>query len=534
MSLTRRRLLGSAGKLLAGGLGASALPFAAAGRRIAAQVGAPAGAVDAYARPKPMNSGPYQPTWESLRDNWQVPHWFNEAKFGIFIHWGLYSIPARINEWYERHMYTTDVQWHTEHYGSPDKFGYKDFIPLFTARNYRPEEWAELFANAGAKYVVPVAEHHDGFAMWDSKITPWCAGRMGPKRDLTGELAKAVRARNLIFGLSSHRMEHDSFAYPAPGVPNDEFDPKYAGFYGPPVPGEFNNSNASAAFQGDWLARIQELVDQYEPQMLYMDNGVNTRTYDEVKLKAAAYFYNRVKDATLATKDVAYLFGTVQDFENQSRAPKAIYNAAGWQVDDALGSTWGYTESPRPMGVRNAQSVAREMMELASMGGNLLLNVSPMGDGSIPEVQQRALLDFGAWMKVHGEGLYGARPWVRMGEGPLIPAQTPGDWKGGSTAVAGPSIARAKRPAPSDADFRFTVVKGALFAFGYVRPAGEAHIVALAAGRAKVERVTLLGSGALLPFSQTAEALTVKVPAATDATAMPYGLRIEGSMPLGA
>ena len=154
-----------------------------------AQSGAPAGSPDAYAVPKPLPQGPFSPTWESLRNGYRVPEWFNQAKFGIFIHWGLYSIPARINEWYERHMYTTDVQWHTEHYGPPDKFGYKDFIPLFKAEKYDPDEWADLFAKAGARYVVPVAEHHDGFAMWNSDLTPWCAGKMGPKRDLIGELA---------------------------------------------------------------------------------------------------------------------------------------------------------------------------------------------------------------------------------------------------------------------------------------------------------------------------------------------------------
>ena len=129
-------------------------------RGIHAQQGAPAGAPDAYAKPKPAIDGPYKPTWASIRDLHRTPAWFNQAKFGIFIHWGLYSIPARINEWYIKHMYTSDVEWHTQHYGPPDKFGYKDFIPLFTVKNYRPDEWAQLFKNAGAKYVVPVAEHH--------------------------------------------------------------------------------------------------------------------------------------------------------------------------------------------------------------------------------------------------------------------------------------------------------------------------------------------------------------------------------------
>jgi alpha-L-fucosidase len=529
MGYSRRKFLIEGSQLASSAVLASAYPAVAA-----MQTGAPADAPDAYAKPKPMVEGPYQPTWESLRDHYHVPTWFHEAKFGIFIHWGLYSIPARINEWYERHMYTSDVKWHTEHYGSPDKFGYKDFIPLFTVKKYEPEAWAELFQKAGARYVVPVAEHHDGFAMWDSDITPWCAGKMGPKRDLTGELAKAVRKQNLIFGLSSHRMEHDSFAYPAKGVPNDEFDPKYAGFYGPPIPGEFNNSNASSAFQGDWLARVQELVDKYEPQMVYFDNGVNTRAYDDVKLRAAAYYYNQAakwgRECTLATKDVAYLFGSVQDFEKQSRAPKWIYGAAGWQVDDALGSTWGYTDG---MTVRSPDSVIRELIELASMGGNLLLNISPMSDGSIPEVQQKALLAIGEWLRENGEGIYGSRPWVHMGEGPMMPLEAPGDWKGGSTAVEGPRIGRQTVPPQSEADFRFTVAKGSLYAFGYKRPATEAKLISLAAGRAKVERVTLLGSDTPLKFEQTSSSLTVTLPVANTTSRMPYGLRIDGMMPLG-
>jgi alpha-L-fucosidase len=529
MPYSRRSFLVRSTKLAAAGLVAS--PFIGSAR---SQTGAASGAPDAYATPKPMVEGPYKPTWESLRDNYSAPAWFNEAKFGIFIHWGLYSIPARINEWYERHMYTTDVKWHRDRYGAPDKFGYKDFIPLFTTPKYDPVQWARLFAKAGAKYVVPVAEHHDGFAMWDSDITPWCAGKMGPKRDLTGELARAVRKENLIFGLSSHRMEHDSFAYPAHGVPNDEFDPKYAGFYGPPIPGEFNNSNASPAFQGDWLARVQELIDKYEPQMIYFDNGVNTRAYDDVKLRAAAYYYNQSskwgKQSTLATKDVAYLFGSVQDFEKQQRAPKWIYDAAGWQVDDALGSTWGYTEG---MTVRRPESVVRELMELASMGGNLLLNVSPMGDGSIPEVQQQALLAVGEWLNVNGEAIYGSRPWIHMGEGPMMPPEPPGDWKGGSTAVEGPRIGRQNIPPPGADDFRFTVAKGSLYALGYKQSAARANLTSLAAGKARVERVTLLGSAEPLQFQQTATALSVTLPANPISSQMPFALRINGNMPLG-
>ena len=529
MPFTRRTFLSQTSLLAASSL----LP-----RALHAQTGAPAGAPDAYAKARPMISGPFQPTWESLRDNYTLPAWFNQAKFGIFIHWGLYSIPARLNEWYERHMYTTDSAWHTEHYGSPDKFGYKDFIPLFTAKKYDPAAWAQLFRQAGAKYVVPVAEHHDGFAMWNSDITPWCAGKMGPKRDLIGDLATEVRRQNLIFGLSSHRMEHDAFAYPAPGVPNDEFDPRYAGFYGPPIQGEFNNHNASKAFQEDWLARVQELVDKYEPQMIYFDNGVNVREYDDVKLRAAAYYYNRAaqwrKPSTLATKDVAYLYGSVQDFEKQQRAPRWIY-AGGWQCDDSLGSTWGYTESPKPMTYRSAEDVLRELIEMASVGGNLLLNISPRGDGSIPEAQQKILLSIGEWLQSNGEGIYGSHPWTRMGEGPNTPAETPGDWKGGSTAHAGPRVQRPARIPLSEADFRFTTVDNHLYAFGLKYPAAEASIHSLGASVARIVRVILLGPNpAALKFRQTRDALVVTMPPNPNPSGLPYTLRIEGTRPLGA
>jgi alpha-L-fucosidase len=500
-----------------------------------AQKGAPAGAADAYAKAKAIPAGPYHPTWESLRDNYHLPTWFNEAKFGIFIHWGLYSIPARLNEWYERHMYTTDSKWHTEHYGSPDKFGYKDFIPMFKTPNFHPDQWAQLFQRSGAKYVVPVAEHHDGFAMWNSDITPWCAGKMGPKRDLIGELATEIRKQNLIFGLSSHRMEHDAFAYPSPGVPNDQSDPRYAGFYGPPIEGEFNNHNASAAFQEDWLARVQELVDKYEPQMIYFDNGVNPREYDEVKLRAAAYYYNRAaqwgKQATLATKDVAYLFGSVQDFEKQDRAPEWIY-AGGWQCDDSLGSTWGYTEG---MTYRSSDSIVRELIELASQGGNLLLNISPMGDGSIPEAQQKSLLGVGEWLKANGEGIYGSRPWIHPGEGSGVPSAAPGSWKGGSTDRPGPPLKRKPSVPKTEADFRFTTVKNKLYAFGYKYPAGQASLKSLNSNAAKVERVMLLGDRPMaLKFAQTPEALVVSMPPNASPSAAPYCLRIEGNHPLGA
>ncbi len=526
MPFSRRRFLANSSFLAA----ASLLPG-----KTFAQTGAPAGAIDAYATPKPDLPGPVQPTWESLRDTYTLPAWFHQAKFGIFIHWGLYSIPAHHNEWYERHMYQdpADIKWHTEHYGPPDKFGYKDFIPLFKPVNYHADEWIALFQRAGARYVVPVAEHHDGFAMYKSALTPWNAYNMGPHRDLTGELHDAARKANMIFGLSSHRMEHAYFGYPAPGVPNDEFDPKYAGFYGPPINQPFNSGNNSRAFQLDWLARVQELIDRFDPQLLYFDNGVNPREYDEVKLRAAAYLYNRARErhyeTTLATKDVAYLFATVQDFEGAGREPKWPY-AGGWQCDTPIGNSWGYIDGLR---VASSLSIIHELIATASCGGNLLLNVSPKGDGSIPQDQQQSLTGVGDWLGINGEAIYGSRAWIRPGEGPGIPWSPPGDWKGGSTAQQMPPVKRPPNVPLTEADFRFTAANNNLYAIGYKYPAAEAAIRSLSSSEAKVERVTLLGSTPTpVSFRQTADALTFNLP--PSATAEPYVLRIEGSHPLGA
>ncbi|RZU41500.1 alpha-L-fucosidase [Edaphobacter modestus] len=529
MPISRRRILTDSALLAA----ASLLPRPLT----AAQTGAPQGAADAYATPKPDLNGPVQPTWESFRDTYAVPTWFNQAKFGIFIHWGLYSIPAHGSEWYERHMYkdAEGIKWHAEHYGPQDKFGYKEFIPLFKPDKYHAEEWISLFQRAGARYVVPVAEHHDGFPMYRSELTPWCAGRMGPKRDLTGELATAARRQNLIFGLSSHRMEHAYFAYPAKGLKTDQFNPMLAGFYGPPIDQQFNSGANSKIFQLDWLARVQELIDKFEPQMLYFDNGVNPREYDEVKLRAAAYLYNRARErgyqATLATKDDAYLFATVQDFEGTHHAPKWPY-AGAWQCDTPIGNSWGYIEGLK---VASGLSLIHQIVAVASCGGNLLLNISPKGDGSIPEDQQQSLSTLGDWLTDHGEAIYGSRAWIMPGEGPAVSARPNGDWKGRSTGILNwPRVSSAPEKPYTEADFRFTTKDGKLYAIGYKEPTGEATIRSLSTAKAKVERVSLLGKQPQpVKFHQTAEGLVLILPPQTAKSEQPYVLRVEGMVPVG-
>jgi alpha-L-fucosidase len=424
-------------------------------------------------------AGPFRPTWESVRENYKVPAWFGEAKFGIFIHWGLYAVPAHHNEWYARHMYSNPqiAKWHAENFGPQDKFGYKEFIPLFKAEKYDPAAWAEVFEASGAKYVIPVAEHHDGFAMYDSALTKWCAGKMGPKRDLIGELASAVRQCGLKFGVSSHRMEHHTFMYPTlKDLKHDQFDPQFADFYGPPIPGHMNDANASPEFQADWLARCAELVDKYQPDMFWFDNGINDRAYDPVKLKFAAYYYNRAaewkKPVSISTKEEAYLAGSIRDFEKASRGPKEIRDHEPWQIDDVISDrSWGYVSN---MKYRSPASVLHELIDTVSKGGNLLLNISPKADGTIPDEQQQILRAVGAWLTTNGEAIYGTKPWTKFGEGKV----------------------------------RYTTKGDALYAIFLDWPGDEA-IVPAVAGDATV---TLLGHDRTLQSSKDGDRLRVKMP----------------------
>ncbi len=214
--------------------------------------------------------GPFNASWDSL-EKFKVPKWYEDAKFGIFIHWGVYCVPAFDNEWYPRNMYLKDnrvFKHHVETYGPQSKFGYKDFIPMFKAEKFDADRWAELFRKSGAKYVVPVAEHHDGFPMYASDLTEWCAAKMGPKRDIVGELAAAVRKQGLHFGASSHRAEHWWFYNGGTTFDSDVNDPRYAGLYGP---AQSDKDAARQAYLDNWLARTGEIVDKYHPEFVWFD-----------------------------------------------------------------------------------------------------------------------------------------------------------------------------------------------------------------------------------------------------------------------
>ena len=263
----------------------------------------------AAAAKTPVAPGPFEPAWDSIREHYTVPQWYVDAKFGITMHWGLFSVAAYHNEWYEKYMYTSFSDWHSKNFGPPDTFGYKDFIPLFTAKDFNADDLAALVKESGAKYFAPTVEHHDGFSLWNSATNPWNAYNMGPHRDLVGEMAVATRKAGLKFGIASHNMEHYTFVNPTPGLKTDVDDPKNADFYW------HDHSDARLQeFLEDWVKKNYELIDQYHPDLMWFDNGLNSRAFDPLKMKVAAYYYNRAlqwhKEVTIETKDSAFLAGS--------------------------------------------------------------------------------------------------------------------------------------------------------------------------------------------------------------------------------
>jgi alpha-L-fucosidase len=453
--------------------------------------------------PGSLPPGPFQPTWESLKQNYRVPSWFYEAKFGLFMHWGLYTVPAHHNEWYEKHMYGADRKWHEEHFGPQDKFGYKDFIPLFTCKDFDPDAWADLFKKSGARFIVPTAEHHENFAMWDSQVTPFNAKAMGPHRDLIGELAKAVRARGLKFGVSNHGIENFQFINPPPDLAAemkakhaDLYDPKWADFYN-----VADRSDAACErFLVNWFERNVELIDKYQPDMLWFDNGVDQRYLDPLKLRIAAYYYNRAaqwgKEVSISTKKAAFApsdrntetIGSIIDFEKIGpRSPAGIRTGA-WQVDHPIGTTWGYTSD---MKVSGPASIVAALADTASKNGTLLLNLSPKSDGTFPAEQQKTLLGVGGWLAVNGEAIYGTHNWIMFGQG-------------GGRGQTGLHV-------------RFTVKGDALYAIVFEEGAAgrEVFLTPLAARppiEGRISQVTLLGAPGELTFTQEETGLRVALP----------------------
>jgi alpha-L-fucosidase len=367
--------------------------------------------------------GVYQPTFVSLEQANPVPEWFKDAKFGIYFHWGAYSVPAFANEWYPRTMYlegSTEKQHHVETYGPIADWPYDHFItgdrdkqgrfvqfaPKLKSAGgkFDPDEWAQLFADSGARFAGPVAEHHDGFSMWASKVNPWNARDTGPKLDLVELLTNAIRGQSMKVILSMHHAYNITGFYEA--VPKTD-DPKLQILYG--QQGKEKN-------EALWLAKHKEIIDVYHPDIIWQDFNLHLIS-QPVLLEFLSYFYNRGaernQEVVATYKDGLNPQVAVLDYE---RGGPPDITEHYWLTDDAISSSsWCYTEG---ISYYSNKQILHGFIDRISKNGNLLLNVSPKADGTIPREQKDILLTMGAWLHKYGEAVYATRAWETYGEGP--------------------------------------------------------------------------------------------------------------------
>lgn len=409
--------------------------FAAAGGRAGAQ------ATEGTEQKGSKEKADFEPTWESIESH-ELPQWYDDAKLGIFIHWGVYSVPAwapvgEYAEWYPNHMHkegSPTNDYHNHFYGAPvpenaedgeqveegeQVFEYKDFIRQtdtvdapenFNAENWDPERWADLFEEIGAGYVIPVGEHHDGFAMWDTDITKWNAAEMGPERDVVGELADAVRERDMKFAASYHRMMN-------------YYDPRYTGLFGNPNYRPLDEGGPQKPFVDEWRQRWEELRDSIKPDLLWFD-GDWTAPYDFWGTQeVVAEYYNIAKsewDKEVAVND---RLGKVRTEHGDFYTPEyETYDRIidhKWETTRGIGYSFGYNRNEESYFYLSVEELVQSFVDVVSKNGNLLLNVGPMANGIIPEVQKKRLRGMGEWLQKNGEAIFGTSYWVEPEE-PLV------------------------------------------------------------------------------------------------------------------
>jgi alpha-L-fucosidase len=462
----------------------------------------------------------YSADWTSLEKHNEAPDWFRDAKFGIYFHWGVYCVPAYGSEWYPRHMHQIgkkENKHHVEKYGDPAEFGYEKFVPMFTAEKFDPNQWCDLFVKSGAKFLGPVAEHHDGFAMWDSEVSPWNAADMGPKRDITGELEKAARARGMKFITTFHHARNNlwrqekngkqvwegHFSFAKTNYPKALEDPQRALMYGY-MPRE--------KFLEMWSDKLKEVIDKYNPDMMWFDSWLHEIPEKERQEYLAYYFNHAAKTKQEVVvfykqKDLPQTIG-VLDLEKGGMEKPTRF---AWLTDDTVSfGSWCYTDSLR---IKPTKVVLHSLLDIISKNGQLILNVSPKADGSIPEDQRNVLIELGQWMEKYGECVYGTRPFDIHGHGPTVLGK--GHFGGKKTDIA----YTAK-------DVRYTKKGNNVYAIALGWPgAGEATLLEGLKGKSidSIAAVSLLGSDAEIKFEMTEGGLKVTAPEnATDQMAIVY------------
>jgi alpha-L-fucosidase len=493
-------------------------------------------------------AGPFNASWGSLQ-NYSVPEWYRNAKFGIWAHWGPQCEPEH-GDWYARGMYeegSDHYKYHLQKYGHPSKFGFKDVIHQWKADQWDPEHLVSLYKRVGAKYFFAMANHHDNLDLWDSKYQPWNAVKVGPKKDLIGGWAKAAKKNGLPFGVSVHAAHAWTWYEvaqradkngPLAGVPYDGKLTKAAGkgawwqgldpqaLYAQNHPlsseGDFGKqwdwgggaSTPSKAYCDKFLKRTIELIDKYEPELVYFDDTVLPfHPLNDVGLQIAAHHYNQSIKRNKG-KLQAVLNGKILNEMQRKcmvwdieRGQSNVIEPFTWQTDTCIGG-WHYDkrvyEGKR---YKTAKTVVHTLVDVVSKNGNLLLNIPVKGNGSIDDQETAILEEIAVWMKVNAECIFDTRPWKVYGEGPAMEGAAP---------LSAQGFNEGKGKALGAGDMRFTVKGDDLYCILLGWPEdGKIKIKSLAEGSANrpgaISKINMLGGGELR-FQRSAEALEVILP----------------------
>lgn len=461
----------------------------------------------------------YAEDWDSLATHNKEPEWFADAKMGIYFHWGPYSVPAFDTEWYPRWMYVPDREgWgskvyahHVETYGDPSEFNYHDFVPMFKAEHYDPANWAELFQKAGARFAGPVAQHHDGFAMWASEVNPWNAGDMGPERDILGELYAELEKRDMRTIATFHHARNlqrnatDTANWQG-GNSHYPYHPDYATSSTDPLIKYLYGNIPEEEFLDYWLDQVNEVVDTYGPDMIWFDSWLSEIPDDYLK-KMVAHQFNagaKLGEETLVMNKQEDLPRNVGVLDIEQGGMTDI-SPDYWMTDITISwSSWSYVQDQK---YKEAALVVRNMIDVWSKKGIVLLNVSPRADGVIPDEQRTVLADIGAWLDTYGEAVYGTRTHTVYGYGS---ADIEEGHFGGQSATQEYSAS----------DIRFTTSKDGktLYVFTLGKPA-EGTVLSLkhvVGAEAAVKNVSMLGSETKIDWSVEDERLVVTVPQASE------------------
>ncbi len=455
---------------------------------------------------------------ESLQQ-YTCPEWFRDAKFGIYLHWGVYSVPEQ-GEWYARWMYQQGMgayKHHVKTYGHPSEFGYKDFIPRWEAENFDPNELVGLFKRAGARYFTPCAVHHDNFDLWDSTHHRWNSVNMGPQKDLMKLWRQATLKHGLRFGVTTHVARAYSWFNaanqsdqegPLAGVPYDGDDPAYDDFYFKKHDDTSSRGpvNPPTEWKQHWAKRMKDLIDNYHPDHFYFDGAIpfNGADYGRTGLDVVAHLLNHSmavnndkQEAVMCYKERPFngIFVDGMLTLDYERGKSPDIRPEPWQTDDTIGP-WGYRKGAK---YKSTNVVIDKLIDIVSKNGNLLLNVPIKADGTLDAETTRILEETGAWFAINGEGIYGTRPWYRFGDGKVN------------------EIPELGRTSPyTKKDFRFTTQGDTLYAFVLDWP-GEnetvwmKHISPNNLSAGVVTSVTMLGVGEIT-WKQDRVGLTLTMP----------------------